>query len=71
MVASTLQAPTRGWFDVLDDWLKLKPFKLNAIVQIPIEVNHTQTTGNTARKKCKLLELLKDAYWKISLPKYP
>ncbi len=22
MVASTLQAPTRGWFDVLDDWLK-------------------------------------------------
>ena len=33
------------------DWLKLKPFRLNAIVQIPIEVNHTQTTGNTARKK--------------------
>ena len=29
----------------------LKPFKLNAIVQIPIEVNHTHTTGNTARKK--------------------
>ena len=25
MVASTLQAPTRGWFDVLDDWLK-RPF---------------------------------------------
>jgi hypothetical protein len=22
MVASTLQQPTRGWFDVLDDWLK-------------------------------------------------
>ena len=51
MEASTLQAPTRGWLDVLDDWLKLKPFKLNAIVQIPIEVNHSQTTGNTARKK--------------------
>ena len=33
------------------DWLKLKPFKLNAIVQIPIEVSHTQTTGNTAKKK--------------------
>ena len=33
------------------DWLKLKPLRLNAIVQIPIEVNHTQTTGNTARKK--------------------
>ena len=53
------------------DWLKLNPFKLNAIVQIPIEVNHTHTTGNTARKKCKLLELLNEAYWKINLPKYP
>ena len=51
------------------DWLKLKPFKLNAIVQIPIEVNHTQTTGKTARKKCKLLELLNEAYWKIRRPK--
>ena len=26
MVASTLQAPTRGWFDVLDDWLKIDRF---------------------------------------------
>ena len=26
MVASTLQAPTRGWFDVLDDWLKRDRF---------------------------------------------
>ena len=33
------------------DWLKLKPLRLNAIVQIPIEVNHTHTTGKTARKK--------------------
>ena len=32
-------------------WLKLNPFKLNAIVQIPIEVNHTQITGHDARKK--------------------
>jgi len=56
-------------FTSTTDWLKLKPFKLNAIVQIPIEVNHTQTTGNVARKKCKLLELLKEAYWKIRRPK--
>ena len=26
MVASTLQAPQRGWFDVLDDWLKRDRF---------------------------------------------
>ena len=26
MVTSTLQAPTRGWFDVLDDWLKRDRF---------------------------------------------
>jgi len=26
MVASTLRAPTRGWFDVLDDWLKRDRF---------------------------------------------
>ena len=33
------------------DWLKLNPFKLNAIVQIPIEVNHTHITGHDAKKK--------------------
>ncbi len=33
------------------DWLKLNPLRLNAMVEIPIEVNHTQTTGKTARKK--------------------
>ena len=33
------------------DWLKLKPLRLNAIVQIPIEVNHTQITGHDAKKK--------------------
>ena len=32
-------------------WLKLNPLRLNAIVDIPIEVNHIQTTGKTARKK--------------------
>ena len=26
MVASTLQQPTRGWFDVLDDWIKRDRF---------------------------------------------
>ena len=26
MVASTLQQPSRGWFDVLDDWLKRDRF---------------------------------------------
>ena len=26
MTTSTLQAPTRGWFDVLDDWLKRDRF---------------------------------------------
>ena len=26
MVTSTLQQPTRGWFDVLDDWLKRDRF---------------------------------------------
>ena len=26
MTTSTLQAPTRGWFDVLDDWIKRDRF---------------------------------------------
>ena len=38
-------------FTSTTDWLKLKPFKLNAIVHIPMDVNHTHTTGKTARKK--------------------
>ena len=33
------------------DWLKLNPLRLNAMVETPIEVNHMQTTGKTARKK--------------------
>ena len=62
MVASTLRQPTRGWFDVLDDWLKLNPFRFKAIVAIPIDVNHMPTTGQTPRKKCKARLLLKEAY---------
>jgi hypothetical protein len=41
------------------DWLKLKPFKLNAIVEIPKAVNQIPTTGQAAKKKCKERELLK------------
>ena len=37
------------------DWLKLNPFRLNAMVDIPMDVNQTQTTGNTAKKKCSCL----------------
>ena len=51
------------------DWLKLKPFKLKAMVHTPIEVNQTATTGKTARKKCRERLLLNEAYWKINLPK--
>ena len=53
------------------DWLKFKPFRLNAIVDRPKAVNQIPTTGHAARKKCSERELLKLAYWKISLPKYP
>ena len=35
------------------DWLKLKPFKLNAMVLIPKAVNQIPTTGHAASKKCK------------------
>ena len=40
------------------DWLKLKPFKLNAIVDIPNAVNQIPTTGQAAKKKCSERELL-------------
>ena len=33
------------------DWLKLNPFRLNAIVEIPSAVNQIHTTGQAARKK--------------------
>uniref|UniRef100_R7W671 Uncharacterized protein n=1 Tax=Aegilops tauschii TaxID=37682 RepID=R7W671_AEGTA len=51
------------------DWLKLKPFRLKAIVLIPKAVNQIPTTGQAAKKKCKERELLKLAYWKINRPK--
>jgi len=34
-------------------------------VQIPIEVNHTHTTGKTARKKIQEITKI-DGYWDIS-----
>jgi len=51
------------------DWLKLKPLKLKAIVEIPKAVNQIPTTGQAAKKKCNERELLKEAYWKIKRPK--
>ncbi|KAF5790922.1 hypothetical protein HanXRQr2_Chr09g0388791 [Helianthus annuus] len=59
---------TRPWLSTTD-WLKLKPFRLKAIVLIPKAVNQIPTTGQAARKKCKERELLKLAYWKINRPK--
>merc|ERR1712146_634006 len=59
---------TRPWLSTID-WLKLKPFKLNAIVEIPKAVNQIPITGQAAKKKCKERELLKLAYWKIKRPK--
>jgi hypothetical protein len=56
-------------WDSTTDWLKLRPFRLKAIVEMPSEVNQMPTTGQNARKKCSERELLKDAYWKISRPK--
>jgi len=47
------------------DWLKLKPFKLKAIVDRPKAVNQIPTTGHAARKKCNERELLNDAYWNL------
>ena len=49
--------------DSTTDWLKLKPFKLKAIVDTPRDVNQIPTTGHSARKKCSERLLLKDAYW--------
>jgi hypothetical protein len=59
---------TRPWLSTID-WLKLKPFKLNAIVEIPKAVNQIPITGHAAKKKCNERELLKLAYWKIKRPK--
>ena len=54
---------------ILDDWLKLNPLRLNAMVETPRAVNQIPITGHAARKKCRERELLKDAYWKIRRPK--
>jgi len=51
------------------DWLKFKPFKLNAIVDRPKAVNQIPITGQAAKKKCNERELLNEAYWKIRRPK--
>ena len=59
---------TRPW-ESTTDWLKLNPFRLNAIVDRPRDVNQIPITGHAAKKKCRERELLKDAYWKISRPK--
>jgi hypothetical protein len=50
------------------DRLKLKPFRLKAIVLTPREVNQMPTTGQAARKKWRLRLLLKQACWKIGRP---
>ena len=47
--------------------MKLKPFRLKAIVEIPSDVSQMPTTGHIARKKCSARLLLKYAYWKVSL----
>ena len=66
-------SPCRNNFTIsIYYWLvKVKPLRLKAIVQIPMEVSHMPTTGKAPRKKCRERELLKEAYWNISLPKYP
>lgn len=53
------------------DWLKFNPFRLNAIVEIPNEVNQIPITGNTANAKCNERELLKEEYCHSRRPKYP
>ena len=59
---------TLFWLSIMD-WLKLKPLRLKAIVLTPRAVNQMPMTGHAARKKWSERLLLKEAYWKISLPK--
>jgi hypothetical protein len=61
---------TRPWLSTMD-WLKLNPFKLNAMVETPMDVNQVPRTGHKAKKKCKARELLNVAYRKMRRPKYP
>lgn len=42
--------------------MRIRTFKLNAIVEIPKAVNQIPTTGQIAKKKCNERELLKEAY---------
>jgi hypothetical protein len=70
LITSAQLGTTRPWLSEID-WLKLNPFRLNAIVLTPKLVNQIPTTGHNAKKKCKLRLLLKLAYWKIKRPKYP
>ena len=39
------------------------------MVETPSAVNQMPMTGQAARKKWRLLELLKEPYWKMSRPK--
>ena len=41
------------------------------MVDTPKAVNHIPITGQAAKKKCRLLELLKLPYWNMRRPKYP
>jgi hypothetical protein len=45
----------------IDCW-KFNPLRLKAMVETPIAVSQIPTTGHAPKKKCKDLELLKDAY---------
>jgi hypothetical protein len=47
--------------------LKLKPFKLNAIVEIPKAVNQIPTTGQAAKKKCNERELLNEGQMQLCI----
>jgi len=42
---------------------------LNAIVEIPKEVNQIQATGHTAKKKCNERELLKAIMLRLTILK--
>jgi hypothetical protein len=68
LIISAQVFKTRPWLSTTD-WLKLNPFKLNAIVDKPKAVNQIPITGQAAKKKCNERELLKEAYWKIKRPK--
>jgi len=47
----------------ITDWLKLKPFRLKAMVLMPSDVNQIPITGHAAKKKCNARLLSNEAYW--------